>query len=172
MILTGPEIIQQVRSNRIRISPFDKDLVNPNSYNYRLSNELYVLKGNVLDAKKATQWEQITFNKSGFMLRPGFIYLSSTFEKIGSDHYVVSLIGRSSLGRLGLFLQITADLGQLGTYHAWTLELTVVQPIRIYPYMRIGQVSFWEPIGQVSTYYRQGYSQYSSPHQSEFHHKI
>ncbi|OJH35768.1 dCTP deaminase domain-containing protein [Cystobacter ferrugineus] len=49
----------------------------------------------------------------GFLLQPGRVYLGSTQEVIGTDTYVPSLIGRSSLGRLGLFLQITADLGHL-----------------------------------------------------------
>ena len=51
------------------------------------------------------------------------------------------------MGRLGLFLQLSADLGHIGAVHCWTLELTVVQPVRVYPGMRIGQVSFWVPEG-------------------------
>ena len=60
---------------------------------------------------------------------------------------MTSLIGRSSVGRLGLFLQITADLGHLGKAHCWTLELKVVQSLIVYPHMKIGQVSFWQVTG-------------------------
>jgi dCTP deaminase len=111
----------------------------------------------------------------GFLLRPGRIYLGSTLEIIGSDTYVPSLIGRSSLGRLGLFLQITADLGHLGTKHCWTLELKTVQPLIIYAGMRIGQVSFWKPEGlellQGARYLHQlhSYAQFSGPQPSLFH---
>ncbi len=65
---------------------------------------------------------------------------------------MTSLIGRSSVGRLGLFVQISADLGNLGPAHQWTLELTCVQPVKVYPGMRIGQVSFWAATGQVRQY--------------------
>ena len=79
---------------------------------------------------------------------------------------MTSLIGRSSVGRLGLFLQITADLGQLGAKHSWTLELKVVQPLIVYPMMKIGQVSFWVPEGEFSDYDGK-YAKYSTVHGSE-----
>jgi dCTP deaminase len=146
MILTGTKIESEVASGRIQISPFDKKLVNPNSYNYRLGNELLVMP-DLIDTHSQPTTEKILIPEEGYTLQPGIIYLGFTYEKIGSTTYVPSLIGRSSLGRLGLFLQITADLGHLGTYHSWTLEMTVVQPLRVYPLMRIGQVSFWKTDG-------------------------
>jgi dCTP deaminase len=100
-----------------------------------------------IDTRRQPVAKRIEIPETGYVLQPGRLYLGHTYERIGSTHFVPSLIGRSSLGRLGLFLQITADLGHLGTYHKWTLEMTVVQPLRIYPKMRIGQVSFWEPQG-------------------------
>ena len=39
MILTGQQIIKEVRSGGIVISPFSEEQVNPNSYNYRLGAE-------------------------------------------------------------------------------------------------------------------------------------
>jgi hypothetical protein len=44
-------------------------------------------------------------------------------EELGSRKYAMSLIGRSSIGRLGLFLQVSANLGHTGSSHCWTLEL-------------------------------------------------
>ena len=60
------------------------------------------------------------------------------------------MIGRNTMAKLGMFLQITADLGQLGEAHKWTLEIKVVQRLRIYPNMEIGQVTFWQPKGSVN----------------------
>lgn len=172
MNVTGPEIENAVDQGLIRINPFEKSLVNPNSYNYRLSEELYVIQSGKLDSKKETEIQKIDFSEEGVVLLPGQVYLGSTYEEIGSDIYVPSLIGRSSMGRLGLFLQITADLGHLGTFHRWTLELTVVQPLRVYPKMIIGQVSFWKPDGEINQLYLGGYAHYSSPTKSKMHEKI
>lgn len=78
------------------------------------------------------------------------------------------LIGKTSLGRLGLFLQITADLGNLGAKHKWTLELKAVQPVKIYPMMRIGQVSFWKVQGE-KTLYSGKYDKFSIAKSSEIY---
>ncbi|HUB93594.1 MAG TPA: deoxycytidine deaminase [Verrucomicrobiae bacterium] len=146
MILSGNKIKEEVLKGRIQLDPFDLQLLNPNSYNYRLGEQLLIMPGDI-DTRCQPTTEQILLPKEGYILQPGVVYLGHTYERIGSSQYVPSLIGRSSLGRLGLFLQITADLGHLGTYHKWTLEMTVVQPLRVYPRMRVGQVSFWKPEG-------------------------
>jgi dCTP deaminase len=148
MILTGQAIQDEVKNGAITIEPFEPDLVNPNSYNYRLGDELLVLGDSVLDIRKQPTTTLLTIPEEGFVLQPGVVYLGHTYEAIGSNEYVPSLIGRSSLGRLGLFLQITADLGHIGTHHKWTLELKTVQPLRVYAGMRVGQVSFWQASGK------------------------
>jgi len=147
LILTGSEIEREVQKGSITLVPFRHASLNPNSYNYRLGNHLLILRDTVIDLHKKPKIHKILIPDEGFVLLPGRVYLGYTLETIGSTKFVPSLIGRSSLGRLGLFLQITADLGHIGTCHKWTLELTVVQPLRIYKGMRIGQVSFWQPQG-------------------------
>ena len=162
MILTGPQIARCVANGTITIDPFDPDSVNPNSYNYRLGDTLLRSRDEVFDAARTPAWEELQIPDEGFTLRAGRLYLASTLETIGSSRYVTSLIGRSSLGRLGLFLQVTADLGHIGAVHRWTLELHAVQPLRIYKGMRIGQVSFWESQGTVRQYFGR-YSDFSTP---------
>lgn len=169
MILTGEEIKKQVALGRLHISPFLEQNVNPNSYNYRLGSELLEIIDTVIDPKSEQQFHRIRLTEDGYILQPGRLYLGSTVEEIGSDFYVTSLIGRSSVGRLGIFLQITADLGHLGAKHRWTLELKVVQPVICYPLMKIGQVSFWTVDGEIDHLYDGKYAKYSSAHQSEIH---
>lgn len=169
MILTGSEITRQVQNKKISIIPFAEKNVNPNSYNYRLGNSLLEIINFPIDTKNPPKSKQIKFASDGYVLKPGRLYLANTYEVIGSHHYVTSLIGRSSVGRLGLFVQITADLGNLGPAHSWTLELKVVQPLRIYPQMSIGQVTFWQPKGEINFLYDGKYSLYSKPHMSEIY---
>lgn len=152
MILTGEAIRHAVLDHAITIDPFDDDLLNPNSYNYRLGHELKVAPAGVLDPHDVHVWPLTAIPSTGYLLEPGCLYLGHTLERIGSAEFVTSLIGRSSLGRLGLFLQLSADLGHQGAVHSWTLELTVAQPLRIYAGMPIGQVSFWETTGAPSLY--------------------
>lgn len=51
------------------------------------------------------------------------------------------------MGRLGLFLQISANLGHQTIFHNWTLEIRSCIPLRVFPHQVIGQVSFWQPFG-------------------------
>lgn len=152
MILTGPEIERAVSLRALTISPFSTRQLNPNSYNYRLSPIIRVSEERSFDARATHSWSTIQIPPKGLVLEPRRLYLGCTVETIGSLCYVPSLIGRSSLGRLGMFLQISADLGNLGKPHCWTLEITVVQRLRIYPGMVVGQVAFWCPEGSVMPY--------------------
>lgn len=152
MILTGPQIRTCVTEGGIVIDPFDPGRVNPNSYNYRLGNRIVYSRSETLDSAEIAAWNDLEIPSEGLTLSPGRIYLANTLERIGSTDYAISLIGRSSIGRLGLFLQITADLGHVGSIHRWTLELCAVQPVRVYAGMTIGQVSFWRTQGEKRLY--------------------
>lgn len=158
MILTGTEIAKQVKKDNIIITPFFENQVNPNSYNYRIGEEIICF--NMVKGKKIARLVKIP--KKGFVLRPHKVYLASTYETLGSKMYAMSLIGRSSLGRLGLFLQISANLGHTGSVHRWTLELMCAKPFRIYPNMIIGQISFWTNRGEIDQYYKR-YSSFNCP---------
>lgn len=146
MILTGPEIINQREEGCITLEPFNPDFINPNSVDYRIGPDLK--KFDHFDGKKA-QFRSIDFPEEGLILEPHEMYLGHTLEVIGSQRHAMSLIGRSSLGRLGLFMQVSADLGHTTSSHQWTLEIVATKPIRIYPGMRIGQVSFWDNQGDI-----------------------
>lgn len=146
MILTGSEICRQVGLDNIVISPFNQDQVNPNSYNYRLGPVLKVFDEDESD------FVLIDIPDEGCVLEPHKMYLGHTKEMLGSEKYAMRLIGRSSLGRYGLFLQVSADLGHTTSCHQWTLELVATQPIRLYADMTIGQISFWNNFGDINCF--------------------
>ena len=146
MILTRAAILENVRAGRITIDPFEPQCLNPNSYNYHLGGTLVRVATSSMSAE-----ERILIPAHGYRLEPRQIYLGSTQERIGSETFAMNLLGRSSLGRLGLFLNISADLGHQGACSHWTLELTVVQPLIIYPGMS-WQVAFWRCIGEPLPY--------------------
>lgn len=55
------------------------------------------------------------------------------------------LEGRSSTGRLGLSIHVTAGFGDIGFKGYWTLEITCVHPVMIYPGMEICQIYYIQP---------------------------
>lgn len=162
MILTGTQIIKEVQKGNINLVPFFAEQVNPNSYDYRLGRRIKIASKS---RATGTKFKEIVIPEVGLKLKKGTVYLGHTNEIIGSDKYAMSLIGKSSLGRLGLFLQISANLGHTNSNHKWTLELYPLQDIVVYPKMIIGQVSFWTNKGS-SLPYHGVYGNYNIPKES------
>ncbi|MGI6278643.1 MAG: dCTP deaminase [Patescibacteria group bacterium] len=152
MILTGKKIKEEVKKGKIVIDPFDESKINPNSYDFRLFNKIKIYKERILDVKKVNEAEEVEIPPSGFVLKQDVLYLSCTVEIMGSNFYVPIIRGRSSTARLGIFIHITADLIDIGSINRWTLMMHAVQPVKIYPYMLIGQVTFWVPKGKITLY--------------------
>lgn len=152
MILTGPEITKQHSLGRIKIDPFSANQLNPNSYNFRLGRTIKWYKNRELDVKVKQEVETFSIPDSGMVLEPARIYLGHTEEIMGSNHYVPIIRGRSSTARIGLFVHVTADLIDVGSHNQWTLQLHAVQPLRVFPGMVIGQVTFWCIEGDISLY--------------------
>jgi deoxycytidine triphosphate deaminase len=147
MILTGAEIIKQHARGRIIIDPFDPANVSPDSYDFHLGPALRVYTQFPLDACATNPTEEIVIPPEGLVLEPQRLYLGETVEVMGSAHYVGSYAARSSIARLGLFINLSATLGDLGYVGRWPLHLVAVQPLRIYAGMAVGQMLWWKPQG-------------------------
>lgn len=151
MILSGKEIKNKL-GNEIIIEPFNAAQLNPNSYNLRLHDELLVYEDKLLDMKKKHAVRSIAIPQEGYVLDAGTLYLGRTLEYTKTDKYVPMLEGRSSIGRLGLFIHITAGFGDVGFNGFWTLEMYCVQPVRIYPGIEICQIFYHSIEGEYDRY--------------------
>lgn len=157
MILSGIEIEKKI-GKEIIIEPFNEKQLNPNSYNLRLHHELLVYDNEVLDMKIKNEVTLISIPEEGFVLQPGKLYLGRTVEYTKVDNYIPMIDGRSSIGRLGMFIHITAGLGNVGTSGFWTLEIFVVQPLRIYANVEVCQIFFNTIEGEYTSYLSGKYS--------------
>ena len=151
MILSGKEI-QRHMGKDIVVQPFDPKRLNPNSYNLSLHNELLVYENRLLDMKVPNPVKTLTIPESGLVLEPDKLYLGRTNEFTQTDRFVPMLEGRSSVGRLGLFIHVTAGFGDVGFAGYWTLEIFCVQPIRIYPNVEICQIYYHDIQGEYDLY--------------------
>jgi len=151
MILSGKEIYKRL-GNDIIIYPFNKEQLNPNSYNLKLHNELLIYKNRDLDMKKKNKLFSTKITEKGLRLRPGILYLGRTEEYTRTNNLVPVLSGRSSIGRLGVCIHITAAFGDIGFKGYWTLEITCVQPIWIYPNIEICQIYYHQILGEFEKY--------------------
>ena len=141
MILSGLEIKNHM-GREIIIEPFDLKRLNPNSYNLSLHNELLIYAEETLDMKKANETQKILIPPEGLILEPGKLYLGRTEEYTKTEGYIPMLEGRSSIGRLGICIHVTAGFGDVGFAGYWTLELFCVQPVKIYAGVQIAQIYY------------------------------
>lgn len=151
MILSGIEIKNKL-GKEIFIDPYNESQLNPNSYNLKLHNELLVYEDLVLDMKKENKARSILIPPGGLVLEANKLYLGRTIEYTKTDNYVPMLEGRSSIGRLGLFIHVTAGFGDVGFSGYWTLEMFCIQPIKIYAGIEICQIYYHSVEGEYEKY--------------------
>lgn len=152
MILGGEEIARNVQTGDIEISPFNPEFIGPNSYDLHLGMTLATYTNKVLDPAWQNEVQKHLIVESGYILYPGTLYLAHTVERTKTEKFVPMLEGISSLGRLGLFVHVTAGFGDVGFSGQWTLEMSCIHPIKIYPGMRICQVYFHTIEGKFKSY--------------------
>jgi len=153
MILTDIEIQKALDSGEIVIDPFRESSLGTNSYDVHLGRWLAVYENRELDARKHNKIEYFEIGESGFVLQPGTLYLGVTEEYTETHHAVPFLEGKSSVGRLGIDIHATAGKGDVGFCNTWTLEISCVQPVRVYAGMPIGQLIYFKVDGEIERYY-------------------
>ena len=151
MILSDRTIREELASGRIGIDPLDPGDVQPSSVDLRLDRYFRVFRNHhqsVIDVREPqdhlTELVEIEPD-AAFVLHPGEFVLGSTAERVRlPDDLVARLEGKSSLGRLGLLIHSTAGFVDAGWDGYLTLELSNVAtlPIKLYPGMKVGQISF------------------------------
>lgn len=149
MILSDKQIIREIESGRIVIIPLDIKCLGSNSYDVHLSKYLAMYANEVLDAKHDNEITRFEIGEEGFVLQPNTLYLGSTIEYTETHKHVPFLEGKSSTGRLGINIHATAGKGDVGFCNHWTLEISVLQPVRVYAGMPIGQLIYHEVQGTV-----------------------
>lgn len=153
MILSDKAILEGMEKGEIVVEPFDRAALGTNSYDVHLSKYLATYTAEILDARQHNKIAHFEIPDEGFVLRPGTVYLGSTFEYTETHAHVPFLEGKSSVGRLGIDIHATAGKGDVGFCNHWTLEISVAQPVRVYAGMPIGQLIYFYVEGEIENYY-------------------
>lgn len=151
MILSDREILSAMRAGQIVIDPFRRERLGTNSYDVSLGYRIgcysrsyqFGVKRETLDARADNPFEEFIIPDEGIVLHPGTLYLAATLEYTETRGFVPFLDGKSSVGRLGIFIHATAGRGDSGFCNHWTMELSVVEPVRVYATMPIGQIIYF-----------------------------
>jgi dCTP deaminase len=147
MMLADREILHAAREYAM-IDGFREDHVNPASYDLTLAPNLRV-------AEPSSAWLDVAEVKPGYtapvdmletyVLEPEQFILAATNETLRLPHHLAARVeGKSSLGRIGLAVHITAGFIDPGFNGSITLEIANLlgRPIVLRPNMRIAQLAF------------------------------
>jgi len=145
--------MEHIRKGSIVIEPFRHECLGTNSYDVHLSRYLAVYKNRVLDARKHNEIEEMIIPPEGLILQPGTLYLGVTEEYTETHEHVPFLEGKSSIGRLGIDIHATAGKGDVGFCNTWTLEISCVQPVKVYAGMPVGQLIYFTIEGEINNLY-------------------
>ena len=149
MLLSDRDIRAEIKADRLRLEPWDPELVQPSSIDVRLDRYFRVFNNSqYTHIDPAVQQDELTSlvepaGDEPFVLHPGEFVLGSTLEIVTlPDDLASRLEGKSSLGRLGLITHATAGFIDPGFSGHITLELSNVAnlPITLWPGMKIGQL--------------------------------
>ncbi|MHB2019422.1 MAG: dCTP deaminase [Candidatus Xenobia bacterium] len=157
-ILTHNEILKEVESGGIVITPFSKDQVGPGSVDLTMGNEFRVFKKihNIVHITDESDFSQITDLvrvNDFFVLMPGETVLGITVERVKLAPYLCGwLEGRSRFARFGLMVHITAGFMQPGIDNHQVLEISNVSsvPLALHPGTRICQFIFQRTLGEAT----------------------
>lgn len=156
MILSDKTIVQEIAAGNIIIDPLNPAHINPNSVDLTLAPQFKVYTERVLDPRKQNKFIEMTIPEQGYVLEPGEVYLYACNERIGVKNNIRGKVeGKSSLGRLGLFVHVTAGFIDTGFEGSLVLELVATRRVLVYPNMKICQIEFARVEGEILETYDQ-----------------
>jgi dCTP deaminase len=147
MILSDGEI--NFYGDRL-IQPFAPENVQPSSIDVRLGNDFKIFQRDstthidFADPVDITKHIHIDDDEY-FLMHPGEFALGVTAEVLTiPSNLVAALHGKSSVGRLGLMIHVTAGYIDAGFNGPVTLEMYSLHPLpaKLRPKMKIAQISF------------------------------
>ena len=145
MILSDSRIIEEIEKGTIVIEPYDRKNLGSNSYDVHLGKYLAMYNDTMLDARRHNTISHFEIPEEGYVLLPGYLYLGVTEEYTETHAHVPFLEG--------IDIHATAGKGDVGFCNCWTLEISCVQPVRVYSGMPIGQLIYFPAEGEVLNKY-------------------
>ncbi|QAT44060.1 dCTP deaminase [Aminipila luticellarii] len=160
MILSDKTILEMLRQKTLRIEPIEKDQIQPASVDIRLGDTFSIVEDSssgIITLQHEITYKTIRTNR--YLLLPGQFVLATTLEYFAlPDNLTAFVEGRSSLGRMGLFIQ-NAGWVDPGFEGEITLELFNANrcAIELQSGRRVGQLVFAQMDAPAKNPYRGKY---------------
>ncbi len=160
MILSDKTIMSMIKNNQLLIEPIEYGQIQPASVDIRLGNTFSIVEDSstgIITMDSEIKYKNMVSEE--YILLPGQFVLATTMEYISLPNDVTAFVeGRSSLGRMGLFIQ-NAGWVDPGFEGEITLELFNANrcAIKLKHGRRIGQLVFSKMDQEAKNPYRGKY---------------
>ncbi|MBQ7944789.1 MAG: dCTP deaminase [Lachnospiraceae bacterium] len=147
MILSDKTIMEMLKKGTLEIAPLMEEQIQPASVDVRLGNTFSIVEDSstgIINLEKEIKYK--TIETDTYVLLPGQFVLATTMEYFSLPNNLTAFVeGRSSLGRMGLFIQ-NAGWVDPGFKGEITLELFNANrcAIELKAGRRVGQLVFAE----------------------------
>lgn len=155
-MLSDRDILDELHLGGIKIDPFNREQLGPNSYDVRLGEWVYrqleILEESVemvAYPNARVMWRsqpERAYSDGGLIvLAPGEMVLAHTEEAVGTfGRIFATMAAKSTAGRSGIEVCKCAGFGDVGFHSRWTMELTNIgkRAICIPVGARIAQLAF------------------------------
>ncbi len=145
MILSDKTLMKMLDEGTLVVTPLEENQIQPASIDIRIGNTYSIVEDSpsgIIRLNEEIEYRQITADK--YILLPGQFVLATTMEFVELPNNLTAFVeGRSSLGRLGLFIQ-NAGWVDPGFKGEITLELFNANrcAIELNAGRRVGQLVF------------------------------
>ncbi len=107
MILSDRTILQMIQDGSLKITPLEREQIQPASVDIRLGNTFGIVEDSprgIITMENKIPYK--TIESDSYVLLPNQFVLATTMEYISLPDTLTAFVeGRSSLGRMGLFIQ-------------------------------------------------------------------
>ncbi|MBP2046639.1 dCTP deaminase [Methanobacterium aggregans] len=154
-ILSDRDIKKCLETGKILIEPLENPerQIQPSSVDLRIGNEFKgfrIIRKPCIDPMDKTDidsYMESFYIDDGepFIIHPGEFALATTYETVKlPDNLVARVEGRSSMGRLGITMHVTAGYIDPGFHGRITLEISNIgkMPVALYTGQRVCQIVF------------------------------
>jgi dCTP deaminase len=154
-ILSDKDIKNYLISKKIVIEPLIdvEKQIQPSSVDLRIGNEFKtfkIIRKPFIDPKDSTDISSYMGSvyipdEESFIIHPNEFALATTYETVKVPNDLVARVeGRSSMGRLGITMHVTAGYIDPGFEGKITLEISNIgkMPVALYPSQRVCQIVF------------------------------
>jgi len=168
MILSDVDIKERIDSGDIIIDPYDSSNVESASIDLRLGRDWKIVRrggANIVDTRDDSGGLSYTQKSGTVFLQPVELVLATTLEYIElPDDIAAHVIGRFTLGRIGVSIHQTAGFIDPGFRGEITLEMSNLGPatVKLYEGQRICQIVFTQLTSSAEEPYGHDGSQYQN----------